>query len=331
MVLETSGGGGQHQTSPPAPGRPLLASPAPAGAGARLAGRSLRVHQQPHPSQGPRCRALCCCALCCCCVTPHTRPTSLPSSERSVAALKARHPSRCPPLRPCVAVGLRALWALLLAYNVGRLKARLRAGITARPKELSGIPAPLGGPSCGGGPGSAGACARHVAPHIGPSRAGAGPLVGTPGPHPVKQCRPAGSSVPPSPPLLSEWGQVGRCSLHGRCGSGKATGPRGKKSCGPPAKGNEGERPPTGRGMPHRRTATQGQDKPPAAGLAWRSPARQRRKQGCAAPVAAHRQPTTHRKKGNRYDDFNSSPHPRSRLRTRKCATAQHVRYTAPN
>lgn len=167
------------------------------GAGARSAGRALRVQQQPHPSQGPRCRALCCCALCCCCVTPHTRPTSLPASDRCVAALQARHPSQCPPLRPCVAVGLRALWALLLAYNVGRLKARLRAGITARPKGLSGIPAPLGGPSCGGGPGSAGACARHAAPHIGPSRAGAGPLVGTPGPHPVKQCRTQGTASHP--------------------------------------------------------------------------------------------------------------------------------------
>ena len=100
-------------------------------------------------------------AAVCCCVTPHTRPTSLPASERSAAALKARHPSQCPPLRPCVAVGLRALWALLLAYNVGRLKARLRAGITARPKGLSGIPAPLGG--------------RHAAA----GRAVLGPVLGT--------------------------------------------------------------------------------------------------------------------------------------------------------
>lgn len=74
-------------------------------------------------------------------------------------------------------------------------------------------------------------------------------------PPPGQAVQNAGCSVPPSPPLLSEWGQVGRCSLHERCGSGKATGPRGKKSCGPPAKGNEGERPPTGRGVPHRRTS----------------------------------------------------------------------------
>lgn len=74
-------------------------------------------------------------------------------------------------------------------------------------------------------------------------------------PPPGQAVQNARGSVPPSPPLLSEWGQVGRCSLHERCGSGKATGPRGKKSCGPPAKGNEGKRPPTGRGMPHRRTS----------------------------------------------------------------------------
>ena len=52
MGLKTSGGGGQHQTIPPAPGRLLSASPAPAGAGARSAGRALRVHQQPLHSAG---------------------------------------------------------------------------------------------------------------------------------------------------------------------------------------------------------------------------------------------------------------------------------------
>ena len=52
MGLKPSGGGGQHQTNRPAPGRPLLASPAPDGAGARSAGRALRVHQQPLHSAG---------------------------------------------------------------------------------------------------------------------------------------------------------------------------------------------------------------------------------------------------------------------------------------
>lgn len=68
-------------------------------------------------------------------------------------------------------------------------------------------------------------------------------------------------------------------------------------------------------GMPLRRYSTQGQGKPPAAGLAWRSPAWQEREQGCAAPVAAHRPPHTSPKKGTRHDDFNSSPHRTSRFR----------------
>lgn len=210
------------------------------GAGARSAGRALRVQQQPHHSPGApvqRLALLCSSApaAVCCCVTPHTRPTSLPASERCAAALKARHPSQCPPLRPCVAVGLRALWALLLAYNVGRLKARLRAGSTARPKELSGIPAPLGGPSCGGGPGSAGACARHAAPHIGPSRAGAAPLVGTPGPHPVKQCSTQGAASHPRRRFYQNGGRVAAGAPRQQCSRASAATPAGSKS-GPPAK-----------------------------------------------------------------------------------------------
>lgn len=184
---------------------------------------------------GPCTAALSGWAAVCCCVTPHTRPTALPPSDRCVAALEARHPSQCPPLRPCVAVGLRALWALLLAYNVGRLKARLRAGITARPKGLSGIPAPLGGPSCGGGPGSAGACARHGAPHIGPSRAGAAPLVGTPGPHPVKQCSTQGAASHPRRRFYQNGGRVAAGAPRQQCSRASAATPAGSKN-GHPAK-----------------------------------------------------------------------------------------------
>lgn len=57
-------------------------------------------------------------------------------------------------------------------------------------------------------------------------------------------------------------------------------------------------------GMPLRRYSTQGQGKPPAAGLAWRSPAWQRREQGCAAPVAAHRSPHTS-PKGVTHENYN--------------------------
>ena len=176
-------------------------------------------------------------AAVCCCVTPHTRPTSLPASERCAAALKARHPSQCPPLCPVSVAGLRSPRSLVLTYNVGRLKARLRAGITARPKVLSGIPAPLGGPSCGGGPGSAGACARHVAPHIGPSRAGSAPLIGTPGPHPVKQCSTQDTASHPRRRFYQNGGRVAAGAPRQRCGRASAATPAGSKS-GHPAKGN---------------------------------------------------------------------------------------------
>ena len=46
------GAGASTRPLPPAPGRLLSASPAPAGAGARSAGRALRVHQQPLHSAG---------------------------------------------------------------------------------------------------------------------------------------------------------------------------------------------------------------------------------------------------------------------------------------
>lgn len=77
-----SGGGGQPQTQSDAFGRLLKAEPAPAGAGARSAGRALRVHQRPHIKPGPTMLgpALLCSAAPAavrCCVTPHTRPPSL--------------------------------------------------------------------------------------------------------------------------------------------------------------------------------------------------------------------------------------------------------------
>jgi hypothetical protein len=185
------------------------------GAGARSAGRALHVQQQPFPSAGATMLAP---VLLHSAAGPLSAAASLPTPGpprcRNLTATlppcKPGTPANAPPLRPCVAVGLRALWALLLAYNVGRLKARLRAGSTARPKGLSGIPAPLGGPSCGGGPGSAGACARHAAPHIGPSRAGAAPLVGTPGPHPVKQCSTQGAAAHPRRRFYQNGGRAGR-------------------------------------------------------------------------------------------------------------------------
>ena len=115
-------------------------------------------------------------------------------------------------------------------------------------------------------------------------------------PPPGQAVQHARRSVPPSPPLLSKWGQVGRCSLPGSTAEGKAL-PHRQEVKAAPCQGERGERPPTGRGVPHRRTPRKAKTSRLTAGLAWRSPARQGRKQGCAAPVAAHRQPTHHRRK----------------------------------
>lgn len=211
------------------------------GAGARSAGRALRVQQQPHPSPGApvqRLALLCSSAhaAVCCCVTPHTRPTSLPASERCAAALKARHPSQCPPLRPVFAAGLRSPRSLVLAYNVGRLKARLRAGITARPKGLSGIPAPLGGAVMRRRAGQCwGLCSARCASHR-PQQGRRCPSGRHARPPPGQAVQHARRSVPPSPPLLSEWGQGWPLvAPRQQCGRAGAAPPEGSKS-GHPAK-----------------------------------------------------------------------------------------------
>lgn len=73
-------------------------------------------------------------------------------------------------------------------------------------------------------------------------------------PPPGQAVQNARCSVPPTPPLLSEWGQGWPLfAPRKQCGRASSAPPEGSKS-GHPAKGNEGERPPTGRGMPHRRT-----------------------------------------------------------------------------
>lgn len=141
-----SGGGGQPPTQSDAFGRLLKAEPAPAGAGARSAGRALRVHQRPHIKPGPTMLgpALLCSAAPAavrCCVTPHTRPPSLATAAgngkrshrlRAVVGAPVRPsgpslppPAACGPLpcppwaagrrppRPPAAVGV--MWRLVAA------------------------------------------------------------------------------------------------------------------------------------------------------------------------------------------------------------------------
>lgn len=180
------------------------------GAGARLAGRALRVHQQPHPSQGPRCRALCCCALCCCCVTPHTRPTSLPASERYAAALKARHPSRCPPLRPRVRCGPTLPPVASPHLQCGPLKSPPAGGHHRAPKSVKRNSGPLRGAVMRRRAGQCwGLCSARCASHR-PQQGRRRPFDRHARPPPGQAVQHASRSVPPSPPLLSEWGQGGR-------------------------------------------------------------------------------------------------------------------------
>lgn len=75
----SSGGGGQHQTLPPAVGRPLLAYPAPGGGrwAARRPGTPCAAAAAPQRRAhhaGPCAAALSGGAAVCCCVTPHTGP-----------------------------------------------------------------------------------------------------------------------------------------------------------------------------------------------------------------------------------------------------------------
>lgn len=136
--------------------------------------------------------------------------------------------------------------------------------------------------------------------------------------HAVQHAR---RSVPPSPPLLSEWGQGGRWRSPAALRKGRRCH-TGRKQKRPPCQGERGERPPTGRGMPHRRTPRKA--KTSRLRRALRGDLRRGRDENKGArPLWPHTlRPTHHRKKGNRHDAVNPSPHPRSRLRARKCPTS---------
>ena len=104
-----------------------------------------------------------------------------------------------------------------------------------------------------------------------------------------------GPSLGVPPPSRAGAPAAGCCCSPCPCGGPQSErrplGPRKRGLC--PHCGRLGRKDtPAAAGNATPANATQGQDKPPTAGLAWRSPARQGRKQGRAAPVAAH--PTPH-------------------------------------
>lgn len=65
-------------------------------------------------------------------------------------------------------------------------------------------------------------------------------------PPPGQAVQHARRSVPPSPPLLSEWGQVGRCSLPGSTAAGKALPHRQEVKAAPLPRGTRGNARPRG-------------------------------------------------------------------------------------
>lgn len=161
-------------------------------------------------------------------------------------------------------------------------------------------------------PGQAGPCAPGLwasAPpqmrlRIGPRSLRIGPSgkqqpLGKARPGPTRQSgqKPKGSASHPRRRFYRNGGRMGRCSLPVRSGKGKQL-PQGKENqAAPLPRGTRGT-PAHGAGMPLRRTPRKAKASRLTAGLAWRSPARQRRKQGCAAPMAAHPPPHTPPKKG---------------------------------
>lgn len=160
-------------------------------------------------------------------------------------------------------------------------------------------------------PGQAGPCAPGLwasAPpqmrlRIGPRSLRIGPSgkqqpLGKARPGPTRQSgqKPRGSASHPRRRLYRNGGRMGRCSLPVRSGKGKQLHQGKGNQAAPLPRGTRGT-PAHGAGNATQTNSTQGQGKPPTAGLAWRSSSWQGRKQGRAAPVAAHPQPITHRRK----------------------------------
>lgn len=159
---------------------------------------------------GPCTAALSGGAAVCCCVTPHTRPTALPPSNRCVAALEARHPSRCPPLRPRVRCGPTLPPVASPHVQCGPLKSPPAGGHHRAPKSVKRNSGPLRGAGMRRRAGQCwGLCSPRCASHR-PQQGRRRPFDRHARPPPGQAEQHARRSVPPSPPLLSKWGQGGR-------------------------------------------------------------------------------------------------------------------------
>lgn len=175
-------------------------------------------------------------AAVCCCVTPHTRPTSLPASERCAAALKARHPSQCPPSVPRVRCGPTLPPVASPHLQCGPLKSPPAGGHHRAPKSVKRNSGPLRGAGMRRRAGQCwGLCSARCASHR-PQQGRRRPFDRHARPPPGQAVQHARRSVPPSPPLLSEWGQGWPLfAPREQCGRASSAPPEGSKS-GHPAK-----------------------------------------------------------------------------------------------
>lgn len=197
------------------------------GAGARSAGRALRVHQQPLHSTGATMQAP---VLLHSAAGPLSAAASLPTPgpprcrhlSAALPPCKPGTPANAPPFRPRVRCGPTLPPVASPHLQCGPLKSPPAGGQHRAPKRVKRNSGPLRGAVMRRRAGQCWACARHAAPHIGPSRAGAAPLVGTPGPHPVKQCSTQGTASHPRRRFYQNGGRAGRCSLPGSSAEGQA-------------------------------------------------------------------------------------------------------------
>lgn len=246
-------------------------------------------------AQGPQCWALCCCAQRRgrCLLLRHSphRASSLPESERYAAALKARHPSQCPPFMPRVRCGPTLPPVASPHLQCGPLKSPPAGGHHRAPKRVKRYSGPLRGAVMRRRAGQCwGLCSARCASHR-PQQGRRCPSGRHARPPPGQAVQHARRSVPPSPPLLSKVGQGWPLALPSSTDKGQAlqhrqvvkaaTLPKRNAACGRECHSGERNARP--------RQAACGGPCVAISGVAGT-------KQGRAAPVAAHRQPTHHRK-----------------------------------
>lgn len=213
------------------------------GAGARSAGRALRVHQQPLHSAGATMQAP---VLLHSAAGPLSAAASLPTPgpprcrhlSAALPPCKPGTPANAPPFRPRVRCGPTLPPVASPHLQCGPLKSPPAGGQHRAPKRVKRNSGPLRGAGMRRRAGQCwGLCSARCASHR-PQQGRRCPSGRHARPPPGQAVQHAGHSVPPSPPLLSEWGQGWPLfAPRKQCGRASSAPPEGSKS-GHPAKGN---------------------------------------------------------------------------------------------